>query len=104
MTETDDTRKGNDAEDLRQAANMLCLWRVCGNAACRRAHSCRGRAHLCAKRNSPALPAPVREFFLSFLAAKWAGVDFEDFKEEMDGRDETEAFFAWRRAADAPQQ
>jgi hypothetical protein len=47
---------------------------------------------------APVLPLAI----LSFLAAKWAGVDFEDFKEEMDDRDETEAFFAWRRAAEAP--
>jgi hypothetical protein len=40
----------------------------------------------------------VREFFFSFLAAKSLGVSFEDFCGEMDGRDETEAFFAWRRA------
>jgi hypothetical protein len=44
------------------------------------------------------VPPPVREFFLSFLAAKSVGVSFEDFRGEMDGRDETDAFFAWRQA------
>src|SRR5512146_1599669 len=78
---------------LRRASDLLCLWRVCGNAICRR-----GRAQLCAKRNSGAVPPPVREFFLSFLAAKSVGVTFEDFRDEMEGRDETEAFFAWRSA------
>lgn len=82
----------------RGANDFLCLWRVCGNATCRRARSCRRRAHLCAKRNSGAVPPPVREFFFSFLAAKSVGVDFEDFRDEMEGRDETEAFFAWRSA------
>jgi hypothetical protein len=88
-------------EDLRRANNFLCLWRVCGNAVCRRARSCRGRAHLCGKRNDGALPPPVRDFFLSFLAAKYAGVSFEDFRDKMEGRDETDAFFAWRRACAA---
>jgi hypothetical protein len=78
---------------------MLCLWRLCGNAACRRARACRGRAHLCPKRNSAALPQGVRDFFVSFLAAKWAGIDFERFCEDMDGREETQAFFTWRDAA-----
>src|SRR5512144_2397779 len=75
---------------LRRASDLLCLWRVCGNAICRRARSCRGRAQLCAKRNSGAVPPLVREFFLSFLAAKSVGVTFEDFRDEMEGRDETE--------------
>jgi hypothetical protein len=83
---------------LRRASDLLCLWRVCGNAVCRRARSCRGRAQLCAKRNSGAVPPPVREFFFSFLAARSAGASFEDFRGEMEGRDETEAFFAWRSA------
>jgi hypothetical protein len=83
---------------LRRASDLLCLWRVCGNTVCRRARSCRGRAQLCAKRNRGAVPPPVRDFFLSFLAAHYAGVDFEEFRAEMEGRDETEAFFAWRAA------
>jgi hypothetical protein len=90
-----------EIEDLRRASDLLCLWRVCGNAVCRRARSCRGRAQLCAKRNAGAVPPPVREFFFSFLAARSAGVSFEDFRGEMEGRDETEAFFAWRSACRA---
>jgi hypothetical protein len=94
-----------EIEGLRRASDLLCLWRVCGNAVCRRARSCRGRAQLCAKRNSGAVPPPpVRDFFLSFLAAHYAGVDFEDFRAEMEGRDETEAFFAWRSACWARRQ
>jgi hypothetical protein len=86
---------------LRGAANMLCLWRICANAACRRAGACRGRAHLCGTRNYGALPEGVREFFVGSLAAKSAGLGFEEFKREMKGREETKAFFAWRRAAKA---
>ena len=29
------------------------------------------------------------------------GLPFEDFREDMEGREETEAFFAWRKAAAA---
>ena len=87
-------------EYLRRANTLLCLWRVCGSAACRRAQCCRGRAHLCAKRHDGLLPKPVRDFFLSLLAAQYAGVSFEDFRDAMEGREET-AFFAWRRACAA---
>jgi hypothetical protein len=94
------SRRG-EIEDLRRASDLLCLWRVCGNTVCRRARSCRGRAHLCVKRNRGAVPPHVRDFFLSFFAAKSVGVTFEDFRDEMEGRDETEAFFAWRKACAA---
>jgi hypothetical protein len=91
-------------EDLRSANNFLCLWRVCGNAVCRRARCCRGRAHLCSKRNDAAAPPAVRDFFRSFLAAKYVGVSFDDFRDPMEGREETEAFFAWRQAWAARQR
>jgi hypothetical protein len=58
-------------------------------------------AHLCAKRHDGVLPKLVRDFFLSFLAAQYAGVDFDDFRDAMEGREETKAFFAWRRACAA---
>lgn len=101
MSETDDTGTVQEAEALRRTSNMLCLWRLCGNAGCRRSRACRGRAHLCGKRNSGALPKGVRGFFEAFLAAKMVGLSFEDFREDMEGREETEAFFAWRKAAHA---
>jgi len=85
----------------RRCAGMPCLWRLCANAACRRAHSCRGRAHLCARHNFKLLPGGVRDFFEAFLAAKSAGLSFEAFKDEMDGSEEFEALSAWRKAAEA---
>jgi hypothetical protein len=96
-----DPSKPSEVETLRRLADLLCLWRLCGNASCRRAGACRGRVHLCPRRNFPFLPEGVREWFETFLAAKYAGVSFEVFKDEMEGREETEAFFAWRRAAKA---
>jgi hypothetical protein len=101
MSETDDSGRAKETEALRWASNFLCEWRVCANAACRRAQTCRGRPYLCGKRNSGALPEGVRDFFTAFLAAKLVGLPFEDFREDMEGREETEAFFAWRKAAHA---
>gem|GEM_PF-2940237 len=43
----------------------------------------------------------MRGFFELFLAAKLVGLPFEDFQEDTEGREETEAFFAWRKAAHA---
>ena len=53
------------------------------------------------EKRSGALPEGVRGFFELFLAAKLVGLPFEDFREDMEGREETEAFFAWRKAAHA---
>jgi len=77
------------------------LWRLCANASCRRARCCRGRAHLCAKRNFRAVPEGVRDFFAAFLAAKSAGLSFEAFQSEMEQSEEFMALSAWRRAAEA---
>jgi hypothetical protein len=101
MVNESEGRGTNDAEALRRCADMLCLWRLCANASCRRARSCRGRVHLCAKRNFGAVPAGAREFFADFLAAKHSGLPFEAFKEEMTDSDEAASFSAWCKAARA---
>jgi hypothetical protein len=101
MPETKTAGRAKEAEALRWASNFLCEWRVCANASCRRARSCRGRPYLCGKRNSGALPKGVRYFFEAVLAAKLVGLPFQDFREDMEGREETQAFFAWRKAAAA---
>ena len=99
MTETSDSGMAREAEGLRVLADLLCIWRLCGSARCRRARACRGRVHLCGRRNFTVLPEGVRDFFLSFLAARHAGLSFEAFRAEMEGREETDAFFAWRAGA-----
>ena len=79
MIETNDTEKAREMAELRWANNFLCLWRVCGDASCRRARSCRGRAHLCFKRNKDVVPKGARLFFEKLLAAKFVGLPFEEF-------------------------
>ena len=74
---------------------------LCANASCRRARSCRGRAYLCARRNFPAAPEGVRDFFAAFLAAKSAGLPLNSFPSEMEQSEEFMALSAWRRAAEA---
>ena len=101
MSDISDGRMAREAEGLRVLADMLCIWRLCGSARCRQARACRGSVHLCARRNFTVLPEGVRDFFLSFLAARHAGLSFETFRAEMEGREETDALFAWRAGARA---
>jgi hypothetical protein len=99
MNETNGTGKRSIEESLRWASNFCCLWRACANAKCRRARCCRGRAHDCGRRNSGLVPPLVREFFICVLAAKRAGVSFDDLRSQMEGTEEASAYFAWREAA-----
>jgi hypothetical protein len=99
--EMDHSGRSSDVQALRRFAVMLCLWRLCANAACRRARACRGCARACARRNSKFLPEGVRGFFAAFLAAKFARLSFEAFKDEMEGSEEVAALCAWRKAAEA---
>lgn len=84
---------------LRWASDHLLLWRVCANAACRRARRCRGRAWTCAERNACILPDGVRDWCIALLAARSENVSWEDFWEDMWESEEAAAFFAWRRLA-----
>jgi hypothetical protein len=99
MSGGDESSKAGDLAQLRRIAGLMCLWRLCGNAACRRAKACRGRPRACARRNVAALPPEVRGFFEAFLAAKACGVPFPEFREKMAGTGEAEAYFAWAGAA-----
>ena len=99
MTKTDESgTEDGIAADRRWAANFCCLWRVCAQARCRRARTCRGHAHTCARRNRDLIPPLVREFFTCVLAAKSVDLPFERFRADMEGTDAARAYFAWRRA------
>jgi hypothetical protein len=98
MTERDKD-KHNEEQELRYWSNFLALWRVCGNARCRRAKTCRGRARACGKKNTKNIPPSVREFFVAFLAGKRYGVPFEEFREDMEFKPCTRDYFAWRNGA-----
>jgi hypothetical protein len=93
---TERSRNETEEQELRQVSNFLALWRVCGNAACRRAKTCRGRAQLCGRKNSKNVPPSVREFFVAFLAGKRCGISFEEFWEDMEFEPCTRDYFAWR--------
>ncbi len=91
---TSDT--ANTTRALRKRNDLVAFWRVCGNAACRRAQSCRGRARTCDQRNAALVPEGVLTFFEALRVAKRDGTDFEDFKADMEAAELDEIYFAWR--------
>ena len=103
MTEADagSTAKLSPEETLRLIGNALCLWRLCGNASCRRARACRGRPQLCGRRNYLLLPEGVRDWFELLSQAKEEGLSFEEAMDWLGGSAEEEAFRAWVAAVKA---
>ena len=101
MSERDEREEGaREARTLRWASNHLSLWRVCANAACRRARSCRGCAFTCDDRNFCVLPKEVRDWFAAFILAKLADVPVDEFWEEMELSEELAAYRAWKLLAE----
>ena len=96
----EETPTKKEERSLRWASNHLSLWRVCANAACRRARRCRGSAFTCADRDACVLPKAVRDWFEELVAAKLAGVSFDEFWEEMEFSEELAAYRAWKRVAE----
>jgi hypothetical protein len=62
---------------LRFAADMLCLWHLCDQAACRRAQACRGDVRVCAAR--------VADWYGAVMQKKREGPSFEAMEETLEG-------------------
>ena len=79
-------RRAAEQHPLRWRANKACLWGLCSNAACRRAHECRGNPHDCVARYAPLVPEEVHEGVR--IMAEYHGLSFDelraDYPLEMD--------------------
>jgi hypothetical protein len=75
---------------LRFGADRICLWRLCADAACRRARACRGDVRACAGRMVAWLAALEDE--------RGARPDFAAIETGIETPAELKAYRAWRRA------
>ena len=99
MTRTDTHAADRSFEQtMRHWGTVLMLWRLCGNASCRRARACRGRPRLCGPANYPLLPDGVRGWFEMLAEAKEEGLSFEEARAWLDGTEEEQAFRDWSAA------
>jgi len=89
------------AEGMRVWATHLKLWRLCGNAKCRRAGACRGKVQFCARANFLLLPQGVRDFFHGLTEAQEEGLSFQEAIEQLDESGAVEAFEDWNAAVAA---
>jgi hypothetical protein len=90
-TRTTDSR----AEALRDWNKMLGLWRVCDNAACRRARACRGNVRVCSPRNFALAPEGVQNWFVNLVVAKEDGLSFDEALARIKDTEIEEAFLEW---------
>jgi hypothetical protein len=81
--------------------NHLLMWRLCGNAKCRRARACRGKVYRCSRPSFFLLPQGVRDFFFGLADAQEEGLSFEEAMERLDETGAVEAFEDWNAAVAA---
>jgi len=75
---------------LRFGADRICLWRLCADAACRRAGACRGDVRACAGR--------IAAWLAAVEDKRRARPDFAAMESQIDTPAELRAYRAWRRA------
>jgi len=90
-----------DRDDrLRGWGNVLSLWRLCGSAACRRAHCCRGNGTARFKQNYPLLPEGVRAWFEGLGEAQKENYSFDQAIVWLDGLGLMDEFRNWCAAVE----
>jgi len=77
-------------------SKLLATWRLCDNAACRRARVCRGQGHACFKAKLPLLPEPVRDWFMGYLWHKQERIPFDDMLANLEESGHGQALRDWQ--------
>jgi hypothetical protein len=76
-------------------SGVLATWRLCDNAACRRARACRGEARACMKAKFPLLPERVRDWFMGFLWHKQERFPFDEMRGILESSGHGQALQDW---------
>ena len=87
-----------EQESRRLIADLYCIWRLCGRAACRKVRTCRGTPEDCLKRCMPLVPEDARMWVIALMEHKELGDPFEHAWAVVP-HELKEAFDAWRAAA-----
>ena len=86
---------------MRGWCEFLQVWRLCDDAACQRACTCRGVARPCIKAKFPRLPEGVRIWFEELLAAQCVKVPFEQAFEHLEAIGANAALTDWLAMTEA---
>lgn len=93
MQTTDFDDDGYHIPTLRWAADMLCLWALCGKPACRRARACRRDPRACTDRHAGLVPQAAGCGFTLLAEGKLAGLSYEEVRAEAP--EEVAAYEDW---------
>lgn len=94
----DADRSGVYCSFVRISADLLLVWRVCRNGACRRARACRGDGEHCIQHNFPRLPEGVQEWYVRLLRPA-TDRPLEQVLEDLAGSPAEKAFLEWTEGA-----
>ena len=90
-------RKMHAAE--RGWSNLLNMWHVCANTACRRARCCRGNPSYCYRHNYPQLPEGVKDWFALIGEFQAEGLPFEEAWAGLEKCGVLAEFVSWHNLA-----
>ena len=97
-THVDEIARDRDAHGW---SKLLATWRLCDNAACRRARVCRGQGDVCLKAKFPLLPEAVREWFMGFVWHKQEQIPFDDMLDNLEELGHGQALRDWLEGVQA---
>jgi hypothetical protein len=83
----------------RRWSNLLNMWHVCANTACRRARCCRGSPSYCNAHNFAQLPEGVQDWFILLGQAQKESWPFDEALAELTRLGLVAEFVNWHALA-----
>lgn len=96
---TTNTDHPDSAPGLRWASDLICLWCLCANPACRRAQCCKRDARECVARYAPLVPEDARFGATLMHEGRRYGLSYDEVRN--DAQDEVAAVENWIARANA---
>ena len=98
------SKPARSAERRKEAAergwsNVLNMWHVCTNTACRRARCCRGSPSYCYPHNFPQLPGGVKDWFFLIGEFQKEGLPFDEARARLEECGLGAEFVNWHHLA-----
>ncbi len=87
-----------DPDNLVPIATLLCIWRLCGRAACHKSRTCRGAPSECLEACAPLVPEAACGWIVELMKRKELSYTFEEAVAAIPYENQA-VFAAWRAVA-----
>ncbi len=74
----DDSQTADSTSGLRRVSDMICLWCMCANPACRRARACKRDPRQCIARYAPLVPEEARAGVVFLHEGRRYGLSYDE--------------------------